>query len=259
MMNRFSGASISLGTLLVGLILGASAPAHAFNYYEMEVYPYRTAAKGEVELENSTAYTTLGTRESGANDNLLRNSVELSYGLTSRWEVAAYGDFNYDTGTGESHFAGSRYRVRTRFFEKGQLPVDLGAYVELEMPKHDEDTQELDVKAIIEKDFGRWTIDLNPAFEKVLKGENSSETWEFHYAAAVIYRAAERWQPRLEFFGETGPIDEPEPADEQIHLISPAVDYRVTPFFHVRAGVAFGLTDASEQRLIRTKLEYEWY
>ena len=258
-MSRKTARNAVLGTLVSGALLAASAPAWAFNYYEMEVYPYRTAAKGELELENSTAYTALGTKEDGENDNLLRNSPELSYGLTSHWEVAAYGDFNYDTGTGESHYAGSRFRVRTRFFEKGELPVDLGLYAELEMPKHDEDTQELDLKAIIEKDFGRWTIDLNPALEKVLKGENSSQNWVFHYAAAAIYRLNERWQPRLEFFGETGPIDNPDPADEQVHMISPAVDFRVTPFFKVRAGVAFGLTDGSEQRLVRTNLEYEWY
>jgi len=244
--------------LLLGLTSGPAA--RAFNYHELEVYPYRTAAKGELELENSTAHTLDGANTPpGANDGLTRTSVEATYGLTSHVEVAAYGDFSHARGGTGLDFAGQRYRLRARFAEKGQLPVDVGVYAELEMPKHDEDTRELELRGILEKDFGPWTVDLNPLVEKVLKGRNTARGWELGYAAAVIYRMNERVQPRLEFFGNLGPIQHFEPHRRQIHLISPALTYSPSPTFHLLGGVAFGMTDASEQTLLRLRLEKEFY
>lgn len=251
--------SVALG--MVGTILGAPQ-ALALNYYELEVYRYMTPAKGELELEASATSTRRGTKiesdEGGNNHGVLRSSLEVSYGLTEKTEVTAYADFINTPGDGSS-FGGQRYHARTRFFEKGELPVDLGAYIELEMPKHDEDAKELEFRGIIEKDIGKWTLDFNPILEKVVRGANVSGGWGVQYAASAIYRLNERFHPRLDLFGDFGPARNFLPRDQQKHLLSPAVDVRLDHGFHLLAGVAFGLTPASEQRLIRLKLEREFY
>lgn len=247
--------------LIAGVSLAFVRPALALNYHELEVYPYRTAQKGELELEYGGVYTDRGTRDADSsdnNENRLRNSLELTYGLTDKTEITAYADYDRLPGGG-GEFEGKRFHVRTRFFEKGELPVDLGAYVELELPKHDEDIQELEFRGIVEKDFGKWTFDFNPILEKVVRGESVSEGWEFKYAAAAIYRLNETFHPRLEFFGDLGPIQHRDPTDEQQHLVSPGVDIRLGHGFNLFAGVAFGLTDASEQRLYRLRIEREFY
>lgn len=242
--------------------LGIISPAHALNYYELEVYPYMTSAKGELELEASATSTRRGTKvvgdEGGNNQGVMRSTLEVNYGVTDKTEVAAYGDFINIPGDGTS-FGGQRYHARTRFFEKGELPVDLGAYIELEMPKHDEDTKELEFRGIIEKDIGKWTLDFNPILEKVVRGANVSEGWYAKYAASAIYRLNERVHPRLDLFGDFGRAKDFLPHDQQQHLLSPAVDIKLERRFHLLAGVAFGLTPASEQRLIRLKLEKEFY
>ena len=166
--------TVALG--MVGTLCGAPQ-ALALSYYELEVYPYMTPAKGELELEASATSTRRGTKiegdEGGNNHGVLRSSLEVSYGVTEKTEVTAYADFINTPGDGSS-FGGQRYHARTRFFEKGELPVDLGAYVELEMPKHDEDTKEMEFHGIIEKDIGKWTLDFNPILEKVVRGANVS-------------------------------------------------------------------------------------
>lgn len=248
------------GTLPLLFVLGAliSRNAEALNYYELEVYPYRIAAPGELEVENFTAYTARGTdAPSRLNQNVTRDSIELTYGLTEHLEVAGYLD-TFRDGAGVS-LGGERFHVRAAFFHKGQLPVDLGAYIEWEMPKHDVDTQEAELRGIIEKDFGRWTVDINPMFEKVLRGANAGTGWELKYANALVYRLNEKLQPRLEFFGDFGPLKDFEPRDEQSHLISPALTYSPKPTLHLTGGVAFGLTRASEQRLWRLRVEWEFY
>lgn len=241
----------------------ASPTAQALNYFELEVYPYQTASRGEVEVENFTTHTSRGTKDAPAadnNDGLTRSTFEIAYGVNDKTEIAYYRDYAR-TGGGSFEHAASRYRVRTRFYEKGELPVDLGAYLELEYPKPEpgeEKEAEAELRFILEKDFGRWTWDFNPIFERAIKGPERSEGWELQYAMSLIYRPSEYWQPRLDFFGDFGPVRDFEPRDEQKHLISPAVDFRLARRLFATLGMAFGLTDATEQRLLRARLEYEF-
>lgn len=252
--------------LLIGVPLAlslASPAAFAINYFELEVYPYQTASRGEVEIENFTTHTSSGTKDAPAPDNnegLTRSTFEFAYGITDKTEVAYYRDYARPRG-GHFEYAASRYRVRTRFYEKGELPVDLGAYLELEYPKPEageEREAEAELRFILEKDFGRWTWDFNPIFERAIKGPERDEGWEFQYAMSFIYRPSEYWRPRLDFFGDFGPVRDFEPRDEQKHLISPAVDFFFSHGLSATVGIAYGLTDATEQRLLRARLEWEF-
>jgi len=240
--------------------LFASANAFALNYFELEVYPYATAHQGEVEIENFTTYTSRGRDDAQPPDNnkgLTRSTLELAYGVTDKTEVAYYRDYQHARGGSWEH-AGGRYRARTRFAEKGEWPVDLGLYAELEFPRGEDDDVEAELRGIIEKDFGRWTVDVNPIFERVLSGPGRADGWELQYAMALIYRADEHWRPRLDLFGDFGPLRHFEPHNEQKHLISPGVDVRLGHRLHAGLGVGFGLTDATEQRLVRARLEWEF-
>jgi len=235
--------------LLIGLPLAfslVSPAAFALNYFELEVYPYQTASRGEVEIENFTTHTSRGTKDAAApanNDGLTRSTLELAYGVTDKLEVAYYRDYAKPDGGSFEHVA-SRYRARTRFYEKGELPVDLGFYIEIESPRQGK--SEVELRGIIEKDFGRWTLDFNPIleYEREPKGE-----LEILYAAAVIYRPSEFYQPRLDFFGDF---------EDKAHLVSPAVDFKLGHGFSATLGMAFGVTNAAEQRLLRARVEWEF-
>lgn len=248
---------------LAAFALLVSSKAMALNYFELEVYPYKTASKGEFELENFTTHTSRGTKDLPAPDNnkgLTRSTFEFTYGVTDKTELAYYRDYARARGD-NFEYAASRYRVRTRFFEKGELPVDLGAYAELEYPRHENGEErevEGELRLILEKDFGRWTLDFNPIFERALRGPDRADGWELQYAAGLIYRPSEYWQPRVDLFGDFGPISNFESHNEQKHLISPAIDLRLGRSFFATFGVGFGLTDATERRLLRARLEWEF-
>lgn len=248
-------------TLLGGSALLLSQAAHALNYFELEVYPYNTAAQGEVELENFTAYTRRGTQDAPVPENnqgLVRNSMEVTYGVTDKTEVAGYLDYSRARGNDNWDFKGSRAHVRTRFAEKGEWPVDLGLYAEAELPHQDENDLEFELRGIVEKDVGKWTFDINPIFERTLKGIEKEEGTELHYAASAIYRLNERWHPRLDFFGDFGPLHNFEGRDEQTHLVSPAVDCLFGHGLSASFGVAYGQTQASEQQIVRARVEWEF-
>ena len=228
-------------------VLFAAAPARALNYFELEVYPYYTADKGEFEIENSTTHTSRGTKDEqppNNNEGLTRSSLEFTYGVTDSTEITYYRDYARPRGASFEYVA-SRYRARTRFYEKGELPVDLGLYVEIEAPRDGD--AELELRGIIEKDFGRWTVDFNPILE--LEKEPEREL-EFLYAASLIYRANEYWRPHLDLFGDF---------EAHVHLVSPAADFKLGRGFSAMLGVAFGMTEEAEQRLVRAGLEWEFY
>jgi hypothetical protein len=191
------------------------------------------------------------------NKGLTRSSFEASYGVTEKTEITGYVDYSHARGQGDWDLKGSRAHVRTRFAEKGELPVDLGMYAEIEFPRKDENDSELELRGIIEKDFDKWTVDVNPIFEKVLKGAEKDIGWELQYAASVIYRLDERWHPRLDFFGDFGTMHDFEGRDQQKHLISPAVDIMFGRGLSASIGVAFGQTKATEQQLVRARIEWE--
>ncbi|MEO6697174.1 MAG: hypothetical protein ABIN45_04130 [Gammaproteobacteria bacterium] len=242
------------------LVLGlfASTPAIALNYFDLSVYGYKTLKKGERLVENRTAYTYDGTDASAPenNDDLLRSTFEFAYGITDKTEVAAYLDFSHPDNGSWRHVE-DRLRVRTSLFEKGQLPVDLGLYGEFEFPRHEDNNAELELRGIIEKDIGKWKLLFNPKFSKVVSGIDTGKPWQLGYAASAIYELNDTWHPRLDLFGDFGPINNFDDKDKQVHLISPAVDIELDKGFSLGLGVAFGVTDNSES-LIRTKLEWEF-
>lgn len=247
-------------TAIAALTLAGLPRAYALDYFELETYPYQTAAPGETELEISNGYTTQGAPVDGAaGTGLRRTSLEVTRGVSSKTEVAGYVDLDQMPG-GSWRQAGTRFHVRTRFFQKDELPVDLGLYAELELPAHEPDHAEGEVRGIVEKDFARkWTFDLNPILHKVLAGPDTSAGWKLQYATSLIYRANEHIHPRLDLFGDLGYVQAIGPWHAQQHLLSPAVDWKIRPNIILTAGVGFGLTPQTEHRLLRTRLEWEFY
>ena len=95
-----------------------------------------------------------------ASQGMWYNQYELTYGLTDRIEAAAYLNMAQPSGHGY-WYAGSKYRLRGHLFDEETLPVNLGWYVELEWhktPQFDDDELELELRPIIEKDIGRFSL-----------------------------------------------------------------------------------------------------
>lgn len=252
-----------LGTLLMAVLLGSEAPASALNFFELEVYPYETAAQGELEVESLNSYVINGQRDAAPGQvvthHLWRTSLELVYGVTDHLEAAGYLDLAL-TANGRFDYAGGRIRSRYRFLEKDQIPINLGLYAELELPnqRFDDNDIELELRLILEKDVGPLTVRLNPIFEKSLSGEGSSVGTEFLYAAKVYYRFKPWLMPGIEFFGDVGPMTHFEDSSEQKHFIIPVVDAKLTRHVKLNTGVGFDLTPGSDFTLVKLNLEYEF-
>jgi len=185
--------------------------------------------------------------------------LELTYGLTDKLEAAAYVDYAHPNG-GSFQYAGSKYRLRGSLFEQGELPVDLGWYAELEWhrtPQFDDQNLELELRPILSKDLGRFSVVLNPKFEKVLVGPDSNKSWEFGYVAGVYYRAVRWLSPGVEFYGGIGPITNANAVTEQQHYIFPVLRGELPGGIEYNFGPGFGLTQGSDHVIAKFNIELE--
>jgi hypothetical protein len=254
--------SVVVMMLFAGVLSTARSAYAQVDPFEFEVYPYQTIGKGVAELESLNSFVPNGHSHGDEGTSggdypshlMYRTAFELSYGLTDRVEGAAYLNLAHPNAA-SFQYAGSKFRLRGSLFEQGQLPVDLGWYVELEWhrtPQFDGSQLELELRPIIEKNFRYFDLVLNPKFEKaVFLGPDKNKGFEFGYNAGLYYNYRRSFSPGLEFYGGVGLIDDNDPLHAQQHYIFPVVRGE---FEHVEYnfGVGVGLTRGSDR--VITKL-----
>lgn len=235
--------------------------------WEFEVYPYATQQRGMIEFEalNSVVANGHSTGGNGTasgdfrSQGMWRNSYEVTYGLTDRIEAAAYLNLTQVPGHG-LWYSGSKYRLRGRLFDEGVLPIDLGWYAELEWnkrPQFDDAEIEIELRPIMEKDFGPFSFVMNPKFEKVLVGEGRNLGFEFGYVAGIYYRWMRYMSPGVEFYGGAGLIDDADPIREQQHYITPVLWGELPHGIEYSVGPGIGLTPGSDHLVFKFNIELE--
>lgn len=158
---------LSLGLLAcVGSLL--SAPAASANPHPLPYsYPYQTLPTGKVEVEEITDLVPMKVareKEDGTRDSVtaLRSQLqtELELGVSDRLELALYFSFHQSASadTPALRFDGLKQRLRYRFAEEGDWPVDMGVYLEVAEFYNE---VELEEKILLHKRFGYLTTVCN--------------------------------------------------------------------------------------------------
>jgi hypothetical protein len=154
--------------LAFGLAMAVVAPEALANPHPLPFsYPYQTLPKGRIEVEEIADLVPMRVsreREDGTRDGVMslrsRLQTELEIGITDRLELGLY--FQFQQGatadTPAMRFDGLKQRLRYRFAEEGDWPVDVGVYFEL-AEFHNE--FELEEKLLLSRRFGYLTAVAN--------------------------------------------------------------------------------------------------
>lgn len=258
---------IVIGSLLLFPLVRPSHARAQVDPWEFEIYPYQTEPRGMLELEADNAVVANGHAQGGdgtakgtfRSQAMWYSALELTYGLTDRIETAAYLNLAQPSAHG-FWWAGDKFRLRGRLFDEETLPVNLGWYAELEWhktPQFDDADLELELKPIIEKDFGRLSLILNPVFEKPLYGRGHDQGFEFGYRNGAYYRWLRYLSPGVEFYGGTGLLDDSDPLSEQQHYVFPVVWGALPHGIEYNLGPGFGLTRGSDHVIVKFNFEFE--
>lgn len=146
-----------------GIVAIASA-AHATPRPFPYTYQYATTPAGEVEVEQYVDVQPGDVVVDGEEVTRLGFGLqtELEVGLSDHWEAAIYLVSRQPPG-GPFEFRGLKERVRGRFAEEGELPIDIGVYLEAIQYA---DALELEQKLILAKRAGAFQMALNLTIEE---------------------------------------------------------------------------------------------
>ena len=100
--------------LLAILILLAAGPAHADRRAYVWTYEYLTMPKGRAELEYYLTVKALDLDDFDRK-NTWEHQLEFEYGLTDHWDVSIYQRWKQTTSRGDSDFAYTGTKFRTRY------------------------------------------------------------------------------------------------------------------------------------------------
>lgn len=260
--TRFIGLSNRLAFYLLlsctGAVLRGQDP------FEIHVYEYETLKPGRFTLEQHLNYVGLGTKTAEGSlaptNNQLHMTFELTAGVTEYFSIGAMQLNAVRPGGSGLEYAG--WRVLPHFYapKSWHLPFAAGLVTEFSFQKtaFEENAKRVEIRPILEKDFGRLQVDLNPVFERALHGPGTREGWNFEPAFRIGYTLTKRVTPSIEYYSSEGALPSFRPLDQQIHLFFPGVDLKVRDNIVWSVGLGFAATPAGNQLIYKSRIEMEF-
>jgi hypothetical protein len=211
------GSSASRSLSALGLTLGCvlAAPlAHANPHPLPYSYPYQTLPNGKIEVEEIADLVPVkvprenpdGTRDS-VTAMQYQLQTELELGITDRLELGLYFAFRQGAtaDTPALRFNGVKQRLRYRFAEEGDLPVDMGVYFEVAEFYNEVEIEE---KLLLSRRFGYFTAVANLWVEQEYYFQ--TQEWKLIYNPTVggVYELSPSFMLGLEYWAR-GRFDDP--------------------------------------------------
>ena len=233
------------------LALVVGSPLSAQEAFEISVYPYATAHRGEWEVEGHLNYSSRGTRAFAGSvaptQGQVRLAAELTRGLTDHWEVSGYFLAAQVPDLGVQ-YAGWRLRSRFRAPEDWRLPVKMGLSVEYEAtrPTFSESTRTFELTVIFERRVAGLQLIFDPTFERDLAGPERE--FEFEPKARAAVDISRTLTLGAEYYGSLGET-------RRWHQFYPTANLRLGDDLALHLGVGFGTTAAADRLVFKTAFE----
>ena len=194
-------------------------PASAEDSPFATVYTTDTQPEGEAEVEQWLTWKAGKAHESF---NAIEGRTEIEYGLTSKFQIAAYANYEWSrervhpiTGPADTdtRFTGFSLETIYQILDVDDDPVGLALYVE---PKIGPGTRELESKILLQKNFlddrlvlaanlvleHEWNLEppdpSAPPGSKEFTRHWATNT-ELHFLAGISYRVDSSWSAGVEF------------------------------------------------------------
>lgn len=184
-------------------------------------YEAVTAPKGEIDVETWSTFAPEGHITNGPASRGLRETIEIEYGITDRWDVALYNMLDITSGDTESGYAGLMLETRYRLSDRGEWPIDPVLYFEFQQLFRGDANQKYEAKLILAKDIGNVNIAANLAFEEERTKEPAWHA-EVEYAVGASYALSPAWVIGAEAFGK---IEKEAMEIESLNWIGPTISW----------------------------------
>jgi hypothetical protein len=186
--------------LLCSTIAGATPRVLPFTY------PVETLPAGKLEVEQYADIIPLRVereKPDGTIDGVTGMryvlQTELEYGLTDKVEVAWYFTFRQGAtaNTPFLQFSGMKQRVRARFADPGEWPIDVGVYLEI---AEFNDEFEFEEKVLLQKRFGAFAVLANLWVEQEWYFQTEETKYIFNPTIGVTYELSPKFHVGFEYW-----------------------------------------------------------
>jgi hypothetical protein len=233
-----------------------SAPSRAQDNYEIQIYGSETVAPRTTMVELHSNFTLRGSTAATdgvlPTDHALHETLELTAGLTPWSELGFYCFTSTRAGEG-FQWVGTHIRPRVRAPLEWGWP--LGASISFEAGyqrrSFAQETWSLEIRPILDRQFGRLYVSLNPAMDKSLSSPTGNAGLGFSPGFKISYDIGSLVSAGVEYYGSLGDIAGFTPTAEQQHMIVPSVDLNFSPDWEFNLGVGFGLTQSTDRLLVK--------
>ena len=230
--------------------------AHAIDLYEIQVYTVETTEhkKWDLELHSNGVVNAVGRL---AKDELrpheIHETIEATYGLFPHVEIGQYFAMAKFVG-GSFGYAGSRTKLHFGIGDPDAWPIAFGGNFEIAYMRQqaDPNSLSLELRPILQKNFGKLSLVADFAFEKAMRGPGSHEGFGLLPSVMISYELFPWMTPALEYYGDIGPIRNPLPTKLQQHFVVPAINLNLLPQLEFNFGVGIGTTQASRGTFIKS-------
>ncbi|HEX8755835.1 MAG TPA: hypothetical protein VF745_05825 [Steroidobacteraceae bacterium] len=238
--------------LAVALLFAACGPALA-QTDEIQVYDAAIAPQGVFNLTLHDNYTPAGGNEPAfpgaiVPQHSLNGVPEWAYGVTDWMEAGLYLPLYSVTGDGAVRFNG--FKLRALFVRPHAAGRRFFYGINFEFsyntPHWDPHRYTSEIRPIVGWHVGRVDFILNPILDNDWDGFGRLD---FAPATRLAWHASKTWAVAAEEYDDFGPVEHFRAAGAQQHQLFGVLDYYGA--VSVEAGIGFGLTAATDHRIVK--------
>lgn len=232
--------------------------------YEIQVYGSETVAKRSTMVELHSNFTFDGQKsvENGVlpTNHVFHETVEITHGWNSWFETGFY-LFNTLGSDHRTSYVGSHIRPRVRVPASWNWPVGVSLSLEAGYQKraYSEDDWSLEIRPIVDKQFGKLYLSFNPTFDKSFHGLNKNLGYVFSPNLKAAYNITKVIATGLEYYGSLGPLNHFESYQSQQHQLFVAIDLDWSPDWELNVGYGLGLTETTDNEIFKVILGYRFH
>jgi len=241
--------------LFLAIILTLQAAAQ--ENYEIQVYASPTQARGSTIFELHSNYFIDGNKQSVdgviPTHHSVHETLEITHGISNNAELGFYIFTNITSPYG-FQFVGIHLRPRVKAPDSWNIPFGLSLSTEIGYQKaqYSSDTWSLEIRPIVDKQWGKFYASLNPTLGISLKSDYNKSTPTFDPNAKLSFQFFRNATLGVEYYGGMGYINQFEKAPDQGHALYLVYDMINNAKWELNVGLGWGLTPATERMAFKT-------
>lgn len=223
---------------------------------EIQVYASPTIQHRWTIFELHSNYTFKGSKllSDARSAHWTNETLEITHGVGKNFELGFYTFTGFAPG-GRYQYLGNQIRPRITVPQEWKWPFGASLSAEFGFFRPDDTTSffwQGEIRPIIDKTIGNWYLALNPNVDFVLTGTNRGAG--ISPQVKIVYTVKNKFGFGVEYYSGLGSFKKILPVDLQEHLLGPMIDLYLHPMWEINGGFLFGLTQNSNQRIVKLLL-----